>query len=101
MGSNPIRHPVNFLKFIYSLPTNDKITLVFSFLAFLVSIIGIIIAVKSWHRSRVYYDIETNFYRADALEGLRKKLSTGKYTVISSYKDEFNNTVILLGKIKK
>ena len=79
---------------------NDTSTII-AVLAFLVSIVGIIIAIKSWHKNRAYYDIEKTFYRADALDMLRKKLSSGKYTVISSYQDEFKNTTILLGKIKK
>jgi hypothetical protein len=77
-------------------------SIIISIISLIVSITGVGIAVKSWHKNRAFYDIENHMYSAGiALDQLKEKLSTGKYTVISTYNDEFKNIRVLIGKIKK
>jgi hypothetical protein len=79
----------------------NEIAIIISVFSLLVSIAGAVIAVKSWHKSRAYYDIESTFLRGDTINQLKKQLSTGKYTIISTFQDEARNIRILLGKIKE
>ena len=80
----------------FTIPSN-----IISIFSLLVAVIGIIIAWKSWTKSRVYYDVECHFYSAGpGLDNLKAKLRSGNYTVISTFQDEFKNIRVLIGKIK-
>ena len=60
--------------------------------AIIISIISLFISVKSWHKTRVFYGIEVFELQQNNLFGankeLQEKLSTGKYTILNTYKDE-------------
>lgn len=80
-------------------------------LAIVISIISIIISVLSWRRSRVIYGVETDVVRqptesrddAGGNTVLNKKLSSGKYTILSTLErtKSDHDWELLLGKIKK
>ena len=79
-------------------------------LTILISAIALIISVKAWHKSRVYYDLDmyqlTNNIGANQMDIVKEKLNTGKYTIVNTYVEEHpgsmnNYLFVLLGKIKK
>lgn len=82
---------------------NDILTLV-------ISITALVISIKAWHKTRVYYDIELYQITGNSgsihLQNVKEKLNTGKYTIVNTYVEEHPNNMnnylfVLLGKIKK
>ena len=82
------------------------ISLTVSVLALIVAIASTVVAVMAWHRSRTIYGIEKAlFFRhpkgdTNNNEKVLKKLSSGKYTILSvhSFGGELE---VILGRIKK
>jgi hypothetical protein len=71
---------------------------------------ALIISIRTWHKSRVYYDIEMYPITGNSgeinLKNIKEKLNTGKYTIVNTYVEEHPNNhnnylFVLLGKIKK
>lgn len=79
-------------------------------LTLLISATALIISIKAWYKSRVFYDIEIYQIIGNSgdinLKQIKKQLNTGKYTIINTYVEEHSNNknnylFILIGKIKK
>lgn len=80
-------------------------------LSLLISIISVVIAVISWHKSRVIYEIEElvirkiNGTRDDedgrGLPKLNEKLKTGHYTILDTLERNDGDWAILLARIKR
>lgn len=76
-----------------------------------ISIISAVIAVISWHKSRVIYEIEElvirqiNRTRDDAdgrgLPELNQKLNTGHYTILEVLERTDGDWAVLLARIKR
>lgn len=76
-----------------------------------ISIISVVIAVISWHKSRVIYEIEElvirkiNGTRDDedgrGLPELNEKLKTGHYTILNTLERNDGDWAILLARIKR
>lgn len=82
--------------------------------AIIVSIVALVISIKSWHKSRVFYDLERYVIGGsagnvtDQLNLVKEKLNTGKYTILDTFEETYsgggdgrNRVYILIGKIKK
>jgi hypothetical protein len=81
----------------------------------LISVISIIISIRAWYKSRVFYGIEVFKLSSEdplgiANQKLKEKLNTGKYTILNNYKDQSSmygglhteeKVFIILGQIKK
>ena len=88
-----------------SLP--ESITL----LSLVISIISTVIAVISWHTSRVIYEIEELVIRKingtrDDMDGrglseLNQKLQTGHYTILDTLERNDGDWAVLLARIKR
>ena len=83
-------------------------------IALIISALALLISIKSWHKSRVFYDLEMYTIAGSAgnvvseLDAVKEKLNTGKYTIVNtleetyqSHGDARNRVRILLGKIKE
>lgn len=90
-----------------TLSLSETLSLLFSFSALIISSI---IAIRGWIRNRNIYDIEHHSFSIYPIEGVdskdledyqefKKRINSGKYTVIHAYYDqpEYN---VLLGRIK-
>jgi hypothetical protein len=77
--------------------------------ALIISITALVISVRSWHKSRVFYDIEVYKIGGVAwvpeLSNVKEKLNTGKYTILNTYEETYpnnkNTIFMVMGKIKK
>lgn len=81
----------------------------------ILSIVALAVSIKSWYKSRVFYDIEIfeisgrmNYDLLSESPEIKQKLSTGKYTILNTFEDRRFVTTkdekavfIILGKIKK
>lgn len=93
----------------------------------IISIVSLIISIRSWYKTRVFYDVEVfELYNGNSFgfqnKELRDKLNTGKYTILNTYQDRVpvelekliyavkdksenfkteEKVFIILGKIKK
>lgn len=74
-----------------------------SLVALCISIIAIIVSIRAWHKSRAIYDIETTPLRGDTIQGVRDKLNTGEYTILSVHEQStsLSGTKVVLGRVKK
>ena len=89
------------------MPLSDGIAL----FSLIISIISAVIAVISWHKSRVIYEVEElvirqiNRTRDDAdgrgLPKLNEKLKTGHYTILEALERNDGDWAILLAHIKQ
>ncbi|MBP6912533.1 MAG: hypothetical protein KBB86_01215 [Candidatus Pacebacteria bacterium] len=91
--------------------------------ALIISIVSLIISIRSWYKTRVFYDLEVfelSPYDPFGISNkeVRKKLNTGKYTILNTYTDKVfsvpdsgiivngglekkEKVFVLLGRIKK
>jgi hypothetical protein len=77
----------------------------------IISIISAVIAVISWHKSRVIYEIEELVIRKingtrDDMDGrglpeLNQKLNTGHYTILGVFERTDGDWAVLLARIKR
>jgi len=75
----------------------------------ILSIIALIVAIKSWYKTRIFYDLDVHTLSGvvgeDQLKMVKEKLNTGKYTIINTYEESHpgnrNTVYLLVGKIKK
>lgn len=89
------------------MPLSDGIAL----FSLIISIISAVIAVISWHKSRVIYEVEElvirqiNRTRDDAdgrgLPKLNEKLKTGHYTILEVLERTDGDWAVLLARIKR
>ncbi len=89
------------------MPLSDGIAL----FSLIISIISAVIAVISWHKSRVIYEVEElvirqiNRTRDDAdgrgLPKLNEKLNTGHYTILEVLERTDGDWAVLLARIKR
>lgn len=80
-------------------------------LSLLISIISVVVAVVSWRKSRVIYEIEEVVIRKingtrDDMDGrglpeLNQKLNTGHYTILEALERNDGDWAILLARIKQ
>ena len=80
-------------------------------IAMIISIISVVVAVVSWRKSRVIYEIEElvirqiNRTRDDAdgrgLPKLNEKLNTGHYTILEVLERTDGDWAVLLARIKR
>ena len=80
-------------------------------LSLLISIASVVVAVVSWHKSRVIYEIEELVIRKinstrDDMDGrglpeLNQKLNTGHYTILEVLERTDGDWAILLARIKR
>ncbi len=82
--------------------------------ALIISAAALVISVKSWHKTRVFYDLEIYTIGGTAggtvtqLDAVKEKLNTGKYTILDTFEESWtggtggrNRISIIIGKIKK
>ncbi|MBU6141959.1 hypothetical protein KGO95_02450 [Patescibacteria group bacterium] len=82
--------------------------------ALVISVMALVISIKSWYKTRVYYDLEMYTIAGSAgnvvnqLDAVRQKLNTGKYTIINTFEETYqangfgrNRVNILIGKVKQ
>lgn len=93
----------------------ETLTIVVSVVAIVVSIISLIIstavAVKSWHKNRVVYDLEEKVLRKidgsrndssrGGLEEIKKELNTGRYNIEAVLERKDGDWAVLLARVKK
>ena len=83
-------------------------------IALVISALALWVSIKSWHKSRVYYDLEVYMIAGSAgnvvnqLDAVKEKLNTGKYTIVNTFEETWaggtaarNRISIIIGKIKK
>lgn len=80
-------------------------------IAMIISIISVVVAVVSWRKSRVIYEIEELVIRKingtrDDMDGrglpeLNKKLNTGHYTILEVLERTDGDWAVLLARIKR
>ena len=76
----------------------------------LLSLIAIIISIRSWVKNRAIYGVEREVIRQydgsknDLVKNedrLNEKLSSGKYTILTTYERFDRDIEVLLGRLKK
>ncbi len=69
----------------------------------LISIVALIIAVISWQKSRVIYEVIKQEDKMDGEEKIRNLLATGKYTVlhVQTHPSNSFSSIYILGKVRK
>ena len=75
----------------------------------ILSVLALIVSVRSWYKTRAYYDLDmyqiTGYGSEGNLNKIKEKLNTGKYTIVNTSEETHpgnrNTLYILLGKIKK
>ncbi len=80
----------------------------------ILSAAALIISIKSWYQTRIFYDLEvyiiggTSATATRQLDEVKQKLNTGKYTILNTFEESYenngravNSVSILLGKVKK
>ena len=89
---------MNFLdKFLNFIIDNDTVFL---------SIFALLVSILAWHKNRAVYDIELWPLRGDTLKDVKKKLSSGKWTILTLQERGTLRTtahweMLLLGRIRK
>lgn len=92
----------------------ETITIAMSVVAVIMSVISLItstiIAVKSWHKNRVVYDLEEKVLRridgsrndsSRGLEEIKKELNTGLYNIEAVLERKDGDWAVLLARVKK
>lgn len=92
----------------------EATTIIISIVAVIISIVSLIIsaaiAVKSWHKNRVVYDLEEKVLRkidggrndsSRGLEEIKKKLNTGAYNIEAILERKDGDWAVLLARVKK
>jgi hypothetical protein len=78
--------------------------------ALMLSVIAIIISIRSWVKSRAVYGVEREVIRqydgskndlTKNEDRFNEKLSSGKYTILATYERLDRNIEVLLGRLKK
>jgi len=82
--------------------------------ALVISVVALVISIKSWYKTRVFYDLEVYTIAGSAgnaisqLNAVKEKLNTGKYTIVNTFEETYqsggvgrNKVNILIGKIKE
>ncbi len=79
----------------------------------ILSSVALIISVRSWYKTRIFYDLDIYPIAGSAggtpntigqLKIIREKLNTGKYTILDTFEetgDGRNRVSIIIGKVKK
>ncbi len=69
----------------------------------LISVIALIIAVISWQKSRVIYEVIKQEDKTGGAEKIKNLLATGKYTVLHVQTRPSNSfsSIYILGRVKK
>lgn len=92
----------------------ETITIIASIVAIIVSVISLIIsttvAIKSWHKNRVVYDLEEKVLRkidgsrndsSRGLEEIKKELNTGLYNIEAVLERKDGDWAVLLARVKR
>lgn len=87
--------------------------LVNNLVTIILSSAALIISVRSWYKTRIFYDLDIypiagtaggTPNTADQLKIIKEKLNTGKYTILDTFEETGygrNRVSILIGKVKK
>lgn len=79
----------------------------------ILSTAALIISVRSWYKTRIFYDLDIypiagtaggTPNTVDQLKIIKEKLNTGKYTILDTFEETGygrNRVSILIGKVKK
>ncbi len=69
----------------------------------LISVVALIIAVMSWQKSRVIYEVIKQEDKMGGDEKIKNLLATGKYTVlhVQTHPSNSFSSIYILGKVKK